>query len=102
MSYQPTPIDNSRIVLDPGLINLTELLARNNHDLWAKRRIEEGWSLGPRRDDTLKQTPVLIPYKDLPDSEKQFDRDNAVETLKTILTLGYRIEPPETAVSIPV
>ena len=95
MNYHPMPIDNSRIELSAGLVKLTELLARNNHELWAKRRMEEGWSLGPHRDDAKKQTPFLIPYEDLPEGEKHYDRDNAVETLKTILGLGYRIEPPE-------
>jgi RyR domain-containing protein len=94
MSYQPVPIDNSHIELSADLAKLMELLARNNHDLWARRRMSEGWSRGPQRDDTKKQTPLLIPYDDLPESEKQYDLDNAVETLKTILALGYRIEPP--------
>jgi hypothetical protein len=95
MDYEPTPIDNSRINLSADLVALTEMLARNNHNLWARRRIQEGWSCGPWRDDSKKQTPLLVPYEDLPESEKNFDRDNAVETLKTILALGYRIESAE-------
>ena len=95
MNYEPTPIDNSGISLSAGLVALTELLARNNHELWAKRRMEEGWTFGPQRDDTKKQTPVLIPYEDLPESEKHYDRDMAVQTLKTIVAMGYRIELAE-------
>ena len=94
MSYQPAPIDNSRIELSPELQSLIEMLARNNHELWAKRRMDEGWRYGPRRDDVKKETPVLAPYDELPDSEKQYDRDNAVETLKTIIALGGRVEAP--------
>jgi len=93
MTYQPTPLDNSRIELGADLMELIEMLARNNHDHWAKRRMEEGWLWGPQRDDTKRQTPLLVPYEGLPESEKQYDRDNAVETLKTIVALGYRIEP---------
>ena len=94
MSYQPAPIDNSRIELSPELQSLIEMLARNNHELWAKRRMAEGWRYGPQRDDVKKETPVLAPYDQLPDSEKQYDRDNAVETLKTIIALGGRVEAP--------
>jgi RyR domain len=99
MNYHPSPIDNSHIELSGELAKLTELLARNNHDLWAKRRMDDGWSLGPQRDDAKKQTPLLIPYEDLPESEKDYDRANAVGTLKAILALGYRIQPPDGASS---
>ena len=94
MRYQPSPIDNSTIVLSGDLQSLIELLARNNHELWAKRRIEEGWRYGPRRDDEKKETPVLVPYEQLPESEKEYDRDNAVQTIKTIIALGGRVEAP--------
>jgi hypothetical protein len=80
--------------LSGDLQSLIELLARNNHELWAKRRIEEGWRYGPRRDDEKKETPVLVPYEQLPESEKEYDRDNAVQTIKTIIALGGRVEAP--------
>ena len=94
MAYQPAPFDNSCVELSADLNGLIEMLARNNHDLWAKRRLEEGWRWGPRKDETQKETPLLIPYEELPESEKQYDRDNAIETLRTILALGYNIELP--------
>jgi hypothetical protein len=94
VNYQPVPLDNSRIELSRDLLELRELLARNNHELWAKRRLAEGWSWGSYRDDVQKLTPMLIPYEDLPENEKDYDRDMALETLKTIVALGYRIEPP--------
>ena len=94
MAYQPTPFDNSGVELSADLNGLIEMLARNNHDLWAKRRMEEGWRWGPRKDETKKETPLLIPYEELPESEKEYDRDNAIETLRTILALGYNIELP--------
>lgn len=95
MAYDPKPIDNSRIELSAELNQLVERLAANNHDLWARRRFAEGWQYGPRRDDEVKQTPVLVPYEDLPDSEKQYDRENAIETLKTIVGLGWTIQDPQ-------
>src|SRR5215472_2117332 len=94
MTYRPAPIDNSHVRLGPQLTDLIELLARNNHDLWAQRRVAEGWTYGPSRSDERKQTPLLIPYEELPESEKEYDRDNAVETLKTILALGGSVQAP--------
>ena len=95
MVYDPAPIDNSQIELSRGLQELTELLARNNHELWARRRIDEGWRYGPQRSDDRKETPALVPYEELPESEREYDRQNAIETLKTIIALGGTVEPPE-------
>jgi hypothetical protein len=96
MTYRPQPIDNSHIQLSPALQELIEMLARNNHELWAKRRMEEGWTYGPARDDKAKTSPVLVPYEELAESEKQYDRENAIETIRTIIALGGRVEAPGT------
>jgi hypothetical protein len=95
MHYRPQPIPTSAIVLPPALTALTERLAENAHDLWAAQRMQAGWTHGPQRDDQAKQHPCLVPYADLPDSEKEYDRAAALGTLKAILALGYSIEPPE-------
>lgn len=92
MNYQPEPIVTAGVHLSADILELGELLARNTHDLWASQRLAEGWRRGPRRDDVSKQHPCLVPYEDLPESEKEFDRRTALETLKVILTMGYRIE----------
>jgi hypothetical protein len=92
LDYKPKPIDTSNTILHEGLVNLREKLAENAHDNWALQRMAEGWTYGPRRDDNLKTNPDLVPYADLPESEKEFDRRLAMETLKAILALGYRIE----------
>lgn len=95
MAYKPTPIEASTISLPPELAALTERLAENAHDMWAEQRLTQGWSYGPRRDDERKQHPCLVPYDQLPDSEKEYDRLTALGTLKAILHLGYRIVPPQ-------
>ena len=95
MNYDPKPIDTSNITLSDDLMNLCELLAENTHDVWAKGRVEQGWTYGKERNDTLKQTPCLVPYEELPDSEKAYDRNTAIETLKLIVKLGYRISKGE-------
>jgi hypothetical protein len=92
MTYSPDPIDTSGVELNPGLSELTERLAANNHDHWARQRIAEGWRWGPDRSDQAKTHPDLVPYEELPDAEKEYDRTSVVETLKAILALGYRVE----------
>jgi hypothetical protein len=92
VTYRPDPIDTSGVALPDDLRELREFLARNAHDLWARLRIEQGWRWGPERNDARKEHPSLVPYEQLPESEKQADRDTAIGTLKVILTLGYRIE----------
>ncbi len=89
--YQPNPLDTSRVVLSPELEALTEKLAENAHDNWAVQRLQDGWTWGAKRDDDKKTHPMLIAYADLPESEKQYDRLTAMETLKAIISLGYRI-----------
>lgn len=92
MTYTPRPLDTSAVVLPPDLADLTEKLAENTHDNWAAQRLAEGWTLGPKRDDEAKTHPCLVAYAELPESEKEYDRVTALETLKAILALGYRIE----------
>ncbi len=92
MEYKPKPIPTAGVRLSSDILELTELLARNAHETWAQQRLAEGWTYGPARDDAAKKHPCLVPYEDLPESEKDYDRNTAMETLKAILTLGYRIE----------
>ena len=85
------PIDASGVEIPPELGELIERLARNNHDIWAQERMREGWTLGPARDDAKKRHPMLVPYEDLPESEKSYDRKMAVGVLKAVLAAGYEI-----------
>lgn len=91
MTYTPQPIDTQKIVLEECITQLSEMLAKNAHENWSMQRMHEGWTYGPQRNDTLKHNPCLVPYEDLSDSEKEYDRIVALETLKTICALGYRI-----------
>ena len=94
MTYQPKPIDTSGATLPKALDALTEFLAENTHEIWAKQRISDGWTYGERRDDARKEHPGLVPYEQLSESEKAYDRLTAMEALKTIQTLGYQILLP--------
>lgn len=93
MTYIPKPLDTSRIELSPAILELREALAKNTHEVWAQERIAQGWAWGEKRDDEKKLHPCLIPYEDLADSEKTYDRNTAMETLKAICALGYQIVP---------
>ena len=95
MSYLPAPIESSSVTLPPELHALTERLAENAHDLWAAQRLAQGWTHGAHRDDARKLHPCLVPYSELPEKEKEFDRIAALGTLKAILQLGYRVVPPQ-------
>lgn len=92
MSYEPRTIDTSHVTLSPDLQELIERLAENNHDHWARKRLDEGWRYGPRRDDHGKQHPDLVPYPELSESEREYDRKTVVEAIKAILALGYEIK----------
>lgn len=94
MSYVPRPLSTEGTLLSDSLQALTERLAENTHDVWAQQRMSEGWTYGPGRNDEAKTHPGLVPYADLTESEKEYDRKTALETLKAILVLGYKISPP--------
>jgi class 3 adenylate cyclase len=94
--YNPKPLDTSQIQLSDEILRLTEFLAENAHDVWAKERLNQGWTHGPHRDDEKKEHPCLIPYRELPEYEKKFDRNAAQEVIKTLLSLGYRKTQAET------
>ena len=90
--YIPKPVDTTNVVLPEDLLELTEKIAENVHDIWAEGRIREGWVYGEERNDKEKTTPCLVSYDQLTDSEKAYDRNTALETLKLIVALGYTIE----------
>ena len=90
--YTPNPVDTSEVVLSEDLLELTEKIAENVHEVWAVGRIKEGWTYGEVRDDSKKTTPCLVPYDELPDSEKEYDRNTALETIRLIISLGYEVK----------
>ena len=90
--YKPHPVDTRNVKLPDELIELSEKIAENVHENWACGRISEGWTYGEKRDDEMKTTPCLVPYDELSETEKEYDRNTAIETLKLVVALGYRIE----------
>lgn len=84
-------MDTEDIRLPEELNTLIEQMAKNVHEVWAKSRIDEGWVYGPERSDELKQHPCLVPYEELPEIEKEYDRNTAIGTLKLVSKLGFKI-----------
>ena len=91
MTYRPNPLDTSGVCLPPEMLELAELLAKNTHDVWAKARMEEGWIFGPTRSDAEKTNPCLVPYDDLPEEEKEYDRRINQQLLAALCAMGYRV-----------
>ncbi len=92
--YEPKPVDTSDVVLPDHVLALSEKLAKNTHEVWSKTRMEQGWVFGENRNDAERQHPCLVDYESLPESEKEYDRNTALETLRLIMKLGYKIEKP--------
>ena len=95
MNYQPNPIDTRHIEFSNEIDELVEMLARNTHEVWSQTRLNQGWDFGSERDDAKKQHPCITSYDDLPESERDVDRNTAIQVLKTIMALGYTIHKIE-------
>ena len=89
--YIPQPIDTSDVKLPEDLEQLVEHMSKNVHEVWAETRIRQGWIYGEQRNDELKTHPCLIPYEELPEEEKEYDRNTSIGTLMLIIKLGFKI-----------
>ena len=90
-NYTPQPIDTKDIVLPEELNELAEMIAKNVHEVWSAGRMKDGWTYGEQRNDAEMRHPCLVPYEELSDDEKEYDRNTSQETIKLILKLGYKI-----------
>ncbi len=90
-TYTKQPIDITGDELPKDLELLIEQMAKNVHEVWASSRISQGWTYGEQRNDEKRTHPCLIPYEDLSEEEKDYDRNTAINTLKFIMKSGYKI-----------
>ena len=88
-TYTPKPIELSDVELTADLNGLREAIAENAHEIWAENRQAEGWTYGPQRDDEKLLHPDMVPYSQLPEGEKEYDREMAMKTIKLLKKLGY-------------
>ncbi|SCJ46273.1 RyR domain [uncultured Clostridium sp.] len=95
MAYDPKPMDTRDVALGGTLCRAIEDVARNIHEVWAQGRMAEGWRYGQEYDGERKLHPSLIPYEQLPESEKDVDRATVTQTVKMLLKMGYEIKKKE-------
>ena len=93
--YKPNPVDTTAVILPPDILLLAEEMAQNTHDLWASKRIQEGWRYGALRSDAERTHPGIVPYSELTETEKDYDRQTALETLRLVMKFGYQIVPAQ-------
>lgn len=99
--YAPKPIPTDHVALSDEVLELVELLAENAHEIWASERLRDGWKYGPQRDDAKRQHPCLVPYSQLPDRERDYDRTMVMGSVRAILALGFIISRIPTDVEPP-
>jgi class 3 adenylate cyclase/tetratricopeptide (TPR) repeat protein len=102
LAYKPAPIELQSAQISPELLRLSEQLARNAHEHWAKLRMSEGWRLGTERNDARKEHPSLVPFEELSEEEKNYDRQTVFGTIEALLEMGYTIQPPAEQKELPV
>lgn len=89
--YIPNPVDTKSVDLPKGLEPLVEEMSKNVHEVWSAGRMKDGWTYGEERNDAEKKHPCLMPYEELSEEEKEYDRNTSIETIKLILKLGFKI-----------
>lgn len=87
--YEPRPIDVEGVELTEELELLIEKLASNDHDVWVKKRMEEGWVYGSVRDEMRKTNPCIMPFDRLPEKEKEYTRAMARQYIRVLKKWGY-------------
>ena len=92
MKYIPKPIDTSKIALPLEIVELTELLSKNVHEVWSAQKMLDGFSSLDEKAQSEKVHSNLVPYEALSEGAKQYDRNTALETIKVLIKLGFKIE----------
>lgn len=96
--YEPCPIDVADIELDPALTQLTEAISETAHEIWSSDRKKQGWKWGPKRKEEVLpdgsvdlRNPDLKPYNLLTSQEQDYDRKMAIDTIRLVQLLGYKL-----------
>lgn len=94
--YLPCPIDVSNVSLTPDLLELIDTIAENAHNVWAEEKLRKnpGLQYAPLDKDGHEVkgcNHFFRPYAELSEEDKKPDVDMAVNTIKLLKRLGYRI-----------
>uniref|UniRef100_A0A8C5PNN5 Ryanodine receptor 1 n=1 Tax=Leptobrachium leishanense TaxID=445787 RepID=A0A8C5PNN5_9ANUR len=93
--YKPAPLDLSHVKLTPAQNTLVDKLAENGHNVWARDRVQQGWTYSNIQDIKKQRNPRLVPYSLLDEKTKKTNRDSLCEAVRTLMGYGYNIEPPD-------
>jgi ppGpp synthetase/RelA/SpoT-type nucleotidyltranferase len=78
-----------------GLMGFTageiEVMAELEHERWNRERLRAGWRYGPERDTERKISPYLVPWSELPDEIKEYDRETARGIPQLLAEVGIEI-----------
>jgi hypothetical protein len=88
--YTMIPARSNELPFDfPG--KTLQLLAEAEHKRWMQAKLDDGWKYGFKTDRVKKVNQCLVTWKELPDVEKEKDRD-LVRGIPVILArAGYAI-----------
>ena len=67
------------------------LLAQNEHIRWMNEKFANGWVYAPVRDNAKKHHPLLVPWEQLPQEEKQKDINVAKNIIPMLKSIGLRV-----------
>lgn len=84
----PMEGDHAEFSLTAGEV---ELLARAEHDRWSAERLDAGWTYGPLRDEERRTTPYLVPYDELTEQMRDYDREAVSEIPSLVALAGLRV-----------
>uniref|UniRef100_A0A8C5G2H2 B30.2/SPRY domain-containing protein n=1 Tax=Gouania willdenowi TaxID=441366 RepID=A0A8C5G2H2_GOUWI len=93
IGYRPAPVDVNRVSLGSDHEQVVDILAENEHNVWAKDRIKQGWTYGAQQDVKAKSSPYLVPYSLLDERTRHMGREGVREAVCTLLAYGYNLEP---------
>jgi hypothetical protein len=68
-----------------------EAIASGAHERWRREREAQGWTYGPICDHAAKRHPLLRPWEELPEVEKEHNRLTARLAGAKLHALGYKI-----------
>lgn len=66
-----------------------EHLARSEHRRWCAEREADGWRYGPAKDVAQKAHPCLVPYDELAEPQREYDRAQVRRLIGNLADLGF-------------
>jgi hypothetical protein len=84
--------------IDRKAVNMTftdkeiEGMAEMEHGRWNVERLLDGWKRGARRDVAKKTSPFLVPWIELPEDIKDWDRETVRKIPEFLAKVGLEVQ----------